>query len=217
MFENRELMTKKTYSDLRKKINSKDFAQTQAKEKFDNEIFEIELINSGRANLVYPKSEEDKIARLILQRKTKDRINQSGAKTPLEVREVMDRVFLDTASVGDAGADTTNVIVASMTEAQRTTAYYTINGLEIPLAVYGDLERKGNATLLQRKQDSAQAELELKQKENPNIKLKAKKVRLDEDEKMTQEEIMKAYKAMTEKTKVKTQLSKPNRMPGFEI
>ena len=202
VFKNRELMTKKTYSDLRKKINSKDFAQTQAKEKFDNEIFEIELINSGRANLVYPKSEEDKIARLILQRKTKDRINQSGAKTPLEVREVMDRVFLDTASVGDAGADTTNVIVASMTEAQRTTAYYTINGLEIPLAVYGDIERKGNAKAL-----------ELKQAKNPNIK----GLKLDEDEKVTQEEVVQAYKAMTEKTKVKTQLSKPNRMPGFEI
>ena len=202
VFENRELMTKQTYSDLLTKINSKDFAQTQAKEKFDNEIFEIELINSGRANLVYPKSEEDKIARLILQRKTKDRINQSGAKTPLEVREVMDRVFLDTASVGVAGSDTTNVIVGSMTEAQRTTAYYTINGLEIPLAVYGDIERKGNAKAL-----------ELKQAKNPNIK----GLKLDEDEKVTQEEVVQAYKAMTEKTKVKTQLSKPNRMPGFEI
>ena len=200
VFENRELMTKKTYSDLRKKINSKDFAQTQAKEKFDNEIFEIELINSGRANLVYPKSEEDKIARLILQRKTKDRINQSGAKTPLEVREVMDRVFLDTASVGVAGADTTNVIVASMTEAERTTAYYTIQGVEIPLAVYRDYERKGNAQLLQNKKDIAQKELEIQQKENPNVKIKAKEVRLDEDEKMTQEEIMKWYNLETQKT-----------------
>ena len=114
----------------------------------------------------------------------------------------MDRVFLDTASVGVAGADTTNVIVASMTEAQRTTAYYTINGLEIPLAVYGDIERKGNAKAL-----------ELKQAKNPNIK----GLKLDEDEKVTQEEVVQAYKAMTEKTKVKTQLSKPNRMPGFEI
>ena len=205
VFENRELMTKKTYSDLLTKINSKDFAQTQAKEKFDNEIFEIELINSGRANLVYPKSEEDKIARLILQRKTKDRINQSGAKTPLEVREVMDRLFLDTASVSDALDDTTNVIVGSMTEAQRTNAYYTINGVEISLAVYRDWERRGNAQLLQNKKDLAQKELEIQQKENPNVKIKAKEVRLDEDEKMTQEEIMRWYNLETQKTRPEPQ------------
>jgi hypothetical protein len=139
---------------------------------------------------------------LILQQKIKNEVYYSKAKTPLEVREVIDRVLLDTASTGDAFGDTTNVIVGSMTEAQRTTAYYTINGLEIPLAVYGDIERKGNAKAL-----------ELKQAKNPNIK----GLKLDEDEKVTQEEVVQAYKAMTEKTKVKTQLSKPNRMPGFEI
>lgn len=202
VFENRELMTKQTRIDLLTKINSKDFAETQAKASFDLGILEVALINSGRSNLVNPKSDEDKIARLILQQSIKDAVYQSKAKTPLEVREVIDRVFLDTASVGDAGADTTNVIVKSMTEAQRTTAYYTINGLEIPLAVYGDIERKGNAKAL-----------ELKQAKNPNIK----GLKLDEDEKVTQEEIVQAYKAMTEKTKVKKQLSKPNRMPGFEI
>ena len=217
VFENRELMTKQTRKDLLTKINSKDFAETQAKASFDVGILEVALINSGRSNLVNPKSEEDKNARLILQQTIKNAVYQSKAKTPLEVREVIDRVLLDTASVGDAFGDTTNVIVGSMTEEKRTTAYYTINGVEIPLSVYRDYERRGNAQLLQNKKDLAQKELEIQQKENPNVKIKAKEVRLDEDEKMTQEEIMKAYKAMTEKTKVKTQLSKPNRMPGFEI
>jgi hypothetical protein len=202
VFENRELMTKQTRIDLLTKINSKDFAATQAKASFDVGILEVALINSGRSNLVNPKSDEDKNARLILQQKIKNEVYYSKAKTPLEVREVIDRVLLDTASTGDAFGDTTNVIVGSMTEAQRTTAYYTINGLEIPLAVYGDIERKGNAKAL-----------ELKQAKNPNIK----GLKLDEDEKVTQEEVVQAYKAMTEKTKVKTQLSKPNRMPGFEI
>jgi murein DD-endopeptidase MepM/ murein hydrolase activator NlpD len=202
VFENRELMTKQTRIDLLTKINTKDFAATQAKASFDVGILEVALINSGRSNLVNPKSDEEKNARLILQQKIKNEVYYSKAKTPLEVREVIDRVLLDTASTGDAFGDTTNVIVGSMTEAQRTTAYYTINGLEIPLAVYGDIERKGNAKAL-----------ELKQAKNPNIK----GLKLDEDEKVTQEEVVQAYKAMTEKTKVKTQLSKPNRMPGFEI
>jgi hypothetical protein len=202
LFENRKFMTRETYRDFTKELDSKDFAATQAKASFDVGILEIALINSGRANLVNPKSDEDKIARLVLQQSIKNAVYQNNAKTPLEVREVIDREFLDTASVGDAGADTTNVIVASMTEAERTTAYYTINGLEIPLAVYGDIERKGNAKAL-----------ELKQAKNPNTK----GLKLDEDEKVTQEEIVQAYKAMTEKTKVKKQLSKPNRMPGFEI
>ena len=175
------------------------------------------MINSGRSNLVNPKSEEDKNARLILQQTIKNAVYQSKAKTPLEVREVVDRVLLDTASTGDAFGDTTNVIVGSMTEEKRTTAYYTINGVEIPLSVYRDYERRGNAQLLQNKKDIAQKELEIQQKENPNVKIKAKEVRLDEDEKMTQEEIMKWYNLETQKTKVKTQLSKPNRMPGFEI
>jgi hypothetical protein len=217
VFENRELMTKQTRIDLLTKINSKDFAETQAKASFDVGILEVELINSGRSNLVNPKSEEDKNARLILQQTIKNAVYQSKAKTPLEVREVIDRVLLDTASVGDAFGDTTNVIVGSMTEEKRTTAYYTINGLEIPLSVYRDYERRGNAQLLQNKKDIAQKELEIQQKENPNVKIKAKEVRLDEDEKMTQEEIMKWYNLETQKTKVKTQLSKPNRMPGFEI
>lgn len=217
VFENRELMTKQTRIDLLTKINSKDFAETQAKASFDVGILEVELINSGRSNLVNPKSEEDKNARLILQQTIKNAVYQSKAKTPLEVREVIDRVLLDTASTGDAFGDTTNVIVGSMTEEKRTTAYYTINGVEIPLSVYRDYERRGNAQLLQNKKDIAQKELEIQQKENPNVKIKAKEVRLDEDEKMTQEEIMKWYNLETQKTKVKTQLSKPNRMPGFEI
>lgn len=200
VFENRELMTKKTYSDLLTKINSKDFAETQAKASFDVGILEVALINSGRSNLVNPKSDEDKIARLVLQQTIKNAVYQSKAKTPLEVREVIDRVFLDTASVGDAGYDTTNVIVGSMTEAQRTTAYYTIQGVEIPLSVYRDYERRGNAQLLQKKKDLAQKELEIQQKENPNVKIKAKEVKLDEDEKMTQEEIMKWYNLETQKT-----------------
>ena len=136
----------------------------------------------------------------ILQQTIKNAVYQSKAKTPLEVREVIDRVFLDTASVGDAGSDTTNVIVGSMTEAERTTAYYTMNGVEIPLSVYRDYERRGNAQLLQNKKDIAQKELEIQQKENPNVKIKAKEVRLDEDEKMTQEEIMKWYNLETQKT-----------------
>ena len=217
VFENRELMTKQTRIDLLTKINSKDFAETQAKASFDVGILEVALINSGRSNLVNPKSEEDKNARLILQQTIKNAVYQSKAKTPLEVREVIDRVLLDTASTGDAFGDTTNVIVGSMTEAERTTAYYTMNGVEIPLSVYRDYERRGNAQLLQNKKDLAQKELEIQQKENPNVKIKAKEVRLDEDEKMTQEEIMKWYNLETQKTKVKTQLSKPNRMPGFEI
>ena len=200
VFENRELMTKQTRIDLLTKINSKDFAETQAKASFDVGILEVELINSGRSNLVNPKSDKDKNARLILQQTIKNAVYQSKAKTPLEVREVIDRVFLDTASVGDAGSDTTNVIVGSMTEAERTTAYYTMNGVEIPLSVYRDYERKGNAQLLQNKKDLAQKELEIQQKENPNVKIKAKEVRLDEDEKMTQEEIMKWYNLETQKT-----------------
>jgi len=197
LFENRDFMSRETYTSLTKELNTKDFAATQAKASFDVGILEVELINSGRSNLVNPKSDEDKIARLILQQSIKDAVYQSKAKTPLEVREVIDRVFLDTASVGDAGFDTTNVIVKSMTEAQRTTAYYTINGLEIPLSVYRDYERRGNAQLLQNKKDLAQKELEIQQKENPNIKIKAKEIRLDEDEKMTQEEIMKWYNLET--------------------
>ena len=200
VFENRELMTKQTRIDLLTKINSKDFAETQAKASFDVGILEVELINSGRSNLVNPKSNEDKNARLILQQTIKNAVYQSRAKTPLEVREVIDRVILDTASTGDAFGDTTNVIVGSMTEAQRTTAYYTMNGVEIPLSVYRDYERRGNAQLLQNKKDLAQKELEIQQKENPNVKIKAKEVRLDEDEKMTQEEIMKWYNLETQKT-----------------
>lgn len=171
LFENRKFMTRETYRDFTKELNSKDFAATQAKASFDVGILEVELINSGRSNLVNPKSDEDKIARLILQQSIKDAVYQSKAKTPLEVREVIDRVFLDTASVGDAGADTTNVIVKSMTEAQRTTAYYTIQGVEIPLSAYRDIERKGNEALL----------------------------KLGINSKVTQEEVMQAYKAMTEK------------------
>ena len=193
-------MSRETYTSLTKELNSKDFAETQAKASFDVGILKVALINSGRSNLVNPKSDEDKNARLILQQTIKNAVYQSKAKTPLEVREVIDRVFLDTASVGDAGADTTNVIVGSMTEAQRTTAYYTMNGVEIPLSVYRDWERKGNAQLLQNKKDLAQKELEIQQKENPNIKIKAKEVRLDEDEKMTQEEIMRWYNLETQKT-----------------
>jgi murein DD-endopeptidase MepM/ murein hydrolase activator NlpD len=173
LFENRASMTQKTYIDFTKELNSKDFAATQAKASFDVGILEVELINSGRSNLVNPKSDEDKIARLILQQSIKDAVYQSKAKTPLEVREVIDRVFLDTASVGDAGSDTTNVIVKSMTEAQRTTAYYTIQGVEIPLSAYRDIERKGNEALL----------------------------KLGINSKVTQEEVMQAYKAMTEKPK----------------
>lgn len=185
VFENRELMTKKTYSDLLTKINSKDFAETQAKASFDVEILEVELINSGRSNLVNPKSEEDKITRLILQQSIKNAVYQSKAKTPLEVREVIDRVFLDTASVGDAGYDTTNVIVGSMTEAQRTTAYYTIQGVEIPLSAYRDIERKGNEALS----------------------------KLGINSKVTQEEVMQAYKAMTEKPK--RQSTPTDQMPVY--
>jgi len=197
LFENRDFMSRETYTSLTKELNTKDFAATQAKASFDVGILEVELINSGRSNLVNPKSDEDKIARLILQQSIKDAVYQSKAKTPLEVREVIDRVFLDTASVGDAGFDTTNVIVKSMTEEKRTTAYYTIQGVEIPLSVYRDYERRGNAQLLQNKKDLAQKELEIQQKENPNIKIKAKEIRLDEDEKMTQEEIMKWYNLET--------------------
>jgi len=222
VFENRELMTKKTRADLLEKIDSKDFALTQAEASFDRGVLEVELINNGLSNLVNPKSEEDKQSFLILQQTIKNaiyqkQVSQKTILSPLEKREVIERIILDRASIGDAFGDTANVVVGSMTEEKRTTAYYTMNGVEIPLSVYRDYERRGNATLLQRKQDIAQAELELKQKENPDIKVKATKVRLDEDEKMTQEEIMRWYNLETEKTKVKKQLSKPNRMPGFEI
>lgn len=185
LFDNRDFMSRETYIDFREKINSKDFAATQAKASFDVGILEVELINSGRANLVNPKSDEDKIARLVLQQSIKNAVYQSNAKTPLEVREVIDRVFLDTASVGDAFSDTANVIVGSMTEAQRTTAYYTIQGVEIPLSVYRDIERKGNEALLKSKIDS----------------------------KVTQEEVMQAYKAMTEKPK--RQSTPTDQMPVY--
>lgn len=53
-------MTKKTRADLLTKINSKDFALTQAEASFDRGVLEVELINNGLSNLVNPKSEEDK-------------------------------------------------------------------------------------------------------------------------------------------------------------
>jgi len=115
---------------------------------------------------------------LILQQGIKNaiyqkQISQKTTLSPLEKREVIDRILLDRASIGDAGYDTTNVVVGSMTEEKRTTAYYTIQGVEIPLSAYRDIERKGNEALL----------------------------KLGINSKVTQEEVMQAYKAMTEKPK----------------
>jgi hypothetical protein len=71
LFENRDFMSRETYRDFTKELDSKDFAATQAKASFDVGILEVALINSGRSNLVNPKSDEDKNARLILQQKIK--------------------------------------------------------------------------------------------------------------------------------------------------
>jgi murein DD-endopeptidase MepM/ murein hydrolase activator NlpD len=190
VFENRELMTKETRKDLLNKINSKDFALTQAEASFDRGILEVELINNGLSKLVNPKEDADKQTFLILQQTIKNaiyqkQISQKTTLSPLEKREVIDRVLLDRASVGDAGPDTTNVIVGSMTEAQRTTAYYTIQGVEIPLSAYRNIERKGNEALL----------------------------KLGINSKVTQEEVMQAYKAMTEKPK--RQSTPTDQMPVY--
>ena len=181
VFENRELMTKETRKDLLYKINSKDFALTQAEASFDRGVLEVELINNGLSNLVNPKEDADKQAFLILQQTIKNaiyqkQISQKTTLSPFEKREVIDRILLDRARIGDAGYDTTNVVVGSMTEEKRTTAYYTIQGVEIPLSAYRDIERKGNEALL----------------------------KLGINSKVTQEEVMQAYKAMTEKPKRKS-------------
>ena len=190
VFENRELMTKETRKDLLNKIKSKDFALTQAEASFDRGVLEVELINNGLSNLVNPISEEDKQAFLILQQTIKNaiyqkQVSQKTTLSPLEKREVIDRILLDRASIGDAGYDTTNVVVGSMTEEKRTTAYYTIQGVEIPLSAYRDIERKGNEALL----------------------------KLGINSKVTQEEVMQAYKAMTEKPK--RQSTPIDRMPVY--
>jgi len=158
VFENRELMTKKTYIDLTKESNSAEFKNKQSDAKVNADQLNETLYRNGLNDLASPKSGDDAQASASLY--LRNSINQQIAieQTRLkrkptidEIQKIIDRNIINRGTIEYFLSDIPGKMpIASLSRAQQAErsgeAFVPIQGIDIPLedykGVYNSLVKK---------------------------------------------------------------------------
>jgi len=168
VFENRELMTKKTYSDLLTKINSVGFKDKQSDAKANADQLNETLYRNGLNDLASPKSGNDAQASASLY--LRNSINQQIAieqtrlkrkPTTDEIQKIIDKNIMNRGIVKGFWSDAPGKTpIASLSRAQQAErsgdAFVPVQGIDIPLA---DYKTAYNSFVKKHKRDPSDFEL----------------------------------------------------------
>ena len=148
LFENRKFMTRETYRDFTKELNSAEFKNKQSDAKANADQLNETLYRNGLNDLANPKSGDDAqaSASLYLRNSINQQINieQTRLKrkpTTDEIQKIIDKNIMNRGIVKGFWSDAPGKTpIASLNRAQQAErsgdAFVTIQGIDIPLADY---------------------------------------------------------------------------------
>jgi hypothetical protein len=167
VFENRELMTKKTYSDLLKKIDSAGFKDKQSDAKVNADQLNETLYRNGLNDLANPKSGDvaQASASLYLRNSINQQINieQTRLKRKLsidEVQEIIDKNIMNRGTKMGMWGGAGDKPIASLKRSEQAElggdAFVSVQGINIPIA---DYKSAYNSYVKKHKRDPSDFEL----------------------------------------------------------
>jgi hypothetical protein len=158
LFENRKFMTRKTYKDFTKELNSAEFKNKQLDAKVNADQLNETLYRNGLNDLASPKSGDDAQASASLY--LRNSINQQIAieqtrlkrkPTTDEIQKIIDRNIMNRGTIEYFLSDIPGKTpIASLSRAQQAErsgeAFVPVQGIDIPLedykGVYNSLVKK---------------------------------------------------------------------------